>query len=216
MRPRAPWRWSGDRALLREIRGDDLGARNAQARSLYQRLRDRRFGEVEDVVPGAASVLVLLRPGLEPPAALLEALEEDLDDVEAARTAPHRHEIEVRYGGSAGPDLAELARLRGMSEREVVALHCSPVYTVGFLGFMPGFAYLIGLPPALSTPRLATPRTRVAAGSVAIGGSFTGVYPRSTPGGWRILGSTDFALFDVSAASPARLAPGDEVRFVPR
>jgi KipI family sensor histidine kinase inhibitor len=127
-----------------------------------------------------------------------------------------RHELHVRYGGNAGPDLSELARLHGMSETEVVALHSAATYVVGFLGFAPGFAYLIGLPPALVTPRLATPRTRVAAGSVAIGGSFTGVYPRSMPGGWRILGQTDLALFDVSAASPARLAPGDEVRFVPR
>jgi KipI family sensor histidine kinase inhibitor len=212
-RPR--WRWSGDGALLREIAQDDIAARNARARALYQRLAERRFDEVEDVVPGAASVLVLLRPGAEPSAALLEALDRDLSD---ARTPPEarRHEIGVCYGGSAGPDLAELARLRGMTEREVVELHCSPTYTVGFLGFAPGFAYLIGLPAALETPRLATPRTRVPAGSVAIGGSFTAVYPRSTPGGWRLLGLTDLALFDVSAPSPARLAPGDQVKFVPQ
>jgi KipI family sensor histidine kinase inhibitor len=212
-RPR--WRWSGDGALLREIAQDDIAARNARARALYQRLAERRFDEVEDVVPGAASVLVLLRPGAEPSAALLEALDRDLSDARTPREA-RRHEIGVCYGGSAGPDLAELARLRGMTEREVVELHCSPTYTVGFLGFAPGFAYLIGLPAALETPRLATPRTRVPAGSVAIGGSFTAVYPRSTPGGWRLLGLTDLALFDVSAPSPARLAPGDQVKFVPQ
>ena len=158
---------------------------------------------------------VLLRPGTEPSAALLEALDRDLSgpcDFPEARC----HEIDVGYGGSAGPDLAEVARLRGMTEREIVALHSSPTYTVGFLGFAPGFAYLIGLPAALETPRLSTPRTHVPAGSVAIGGSFTAVYPRATPGGWRLLGSTDFALFDVSAPSPARLAPGDLVKFVPR
>lgn len=212
-RPR--WRWSGDGALLREITQDDIAARNARARALYQRLAERRFDEVQDVVPGAASVLVLLRPGAEPSAALLEALDRDLSDAGDFAEA-RRHEIDVCYGGSAGPDLAELATLRGMTEREVVELHCSPTYTVGFLGFAPGFAYLIGLPAALETPRLATPRTRVPAGSVAIGGSFTAVYPRSTPGGWRLLGLTDFALFDVSAPSPARLAPGDHVKFVPQ
>jgi KipI family sensor histidine kinase inhibitor len=212
-RPR--WRWSGDRALVREIAQDDIAARNARARALHQRLGERRFDEVEDVVPGAASVLVLLRPGVEPSAALLEALDRDLSDAGMPREA-RRHEIGVCYGGSAGSDLAELARLRDMTEREVVELHCSPMYTVGFLGFAPGFAYLIGLPAALETPRLATPRTRVPAGSVAIAGPFTAVYPRSTPGGWRLLGLTDFALFDVSAPSPARLAPGDQVKFVPK
>lgn len=212
---RARWRWSGDRALLREIDADDTAARNAGARSLYQRLRERRFDEVEDVVPGAASVLVLLRAGTEPSAALVETLDRDLSDAGDFAEA-RRHEIDVCYGGSAGPDLAEVARLCGITEREIVALHCSPTYTVGFLGFAPGFAYLIGLPAALETPRLSTPRTRVPAGSVAIGGSFTAVYPRATPGGWRLLGSTDFALFDVSVPTPARLAPGDFVKFVPR
>ncbi len=216
MGAQASWRWSGDRALLYEIPGDGLAARNAQARAFYQRLRDRSFGEVEDVVVGAASVLVLLRLGMEPSAALADALEEGPAEGETANAAPCRHELDVRYGGDAGPDLPELARLHGMSEREVVVLHSSAIYSVGFVGFMPGFAYLIGLPAALATPRLATPRTRVPAGSVAIGGSFTGVYPRSTPGGWRILGVTDFRLFDVNAASPAPLTPGDEVKFVPR
>jgi len=209
------WRWSGDRALLREIAQDDVAARNARARALYQQLAERRFDEVEDLVPGAASVLVLLQPGSEPSAALLEALDRDIPHARPSREA-RRHEIRVCYGGSAGPDLAELARLRGMTEREVADLHCSPTYTVGFLGFAPGFAYLIGLPAALQTPRLATPRTRVPAGSVAVGGSFTAVYPRSTPGGWRLLGQTDFVLFDVEAPSPARLAPGDQVKFVPQ
>jgi KipI family sensor histidine kinase inhibitor len=161
-------------------------------------------------------VLVSLRPGLEPSPALLDAVDEGLAEGEPANATARRHELDVRYGGSAGPDLSELARLHGMSESEVVALHSAATYVVGFLGFAPGFAYLIGLPSALATPRLETPRTRVAAGSVAIGGSFTGVYPRSMPGGWRILGLTDLPLFDVSAASPGRLAPGDEVRFVPR
>jgi KipI family sensor histidine kinase inhibitor len=215
MGSRARWRWSGDRALLRDIAQDDIAARNAWARALYQRLAGRRFDEVEDVVPGAASVLILLRPGAEPSAALLEALDRDLSDAGRPREA-RRHEIGVCYGGGAGPDLSELARLHGLREREIVELHCSPTYTVGFLGFAPGFAYLIGLPAALETPRLATPRTRVPAGSVAIGGSFTAVYPRSTPGGWRLVGLTDVALFDVSAPSPARLAPGDQVKFVPQ
>ncbi len=171
--------------------------------------------EVEDVVPGAASVLVLLRPGTEPSAALVETLDRDLADAGDFAEA-RRHEIDVATAAARAPTWRRSARLHGMTEREIVALHCSPTYTVGFLGFSPGFAYLIGLPAALETPRLSTPRTRVPAGSVAIGGSFTAVYPRATPGGWRLLGSTDFALFDVSVPTPARLAPGDIVKFVPR
>jgi len=215
MGSRARWRWSGDRALLCEFAPGDVVARNAQARSLYQRLVARRLDEVEDVVPAAASVLVLLHPGAEPSAALVDVLDRDLPEPGDPADA-RRHEIDVCYGGNGGPDLAELARLRGMAEREIVAMHSSPTYTVGFLGFTPGFAYLIGLPAVLETPRLATPRTRVPAGSVAVGGSFTAVYPRPTPGGWRLLGRTEFSLFDASAPSPARLAPGDRVKFVPR
>jgi len=113
--------------------------------------------------------------------------------------------------------LAEWARIGSPSAfAELVERHASAKYTVGFLGFAPGFAYLIGLPERLVTPRLATPRTRVPAGSVGIGGQFTAVYPRATPGGWRIIGQADPSLFDLDADPPARLLPGDHVRFVPR
>jgi KipI family sensor histidine kinase inhibitor len=153
---RARWRWSGDRALLREIAQDAIALRNARARAFHRWLVERRFDEIENVVPGAASVLVLLRPGAEPAAALLEALDRDLSDGGTPDEA-RRHEIDVCYGGSAGPNLAELARVCGMTEREVVELHCFLTYTVGFIGCAPGFAYLIGLPAALETPRLSTP-----------------------------------------------------------
>jgi KipI family sensor histidine kinase inhibitor len=207
----------GDRAILREFLGDDLARRNQSARALYDRVRDLRLAEVEDVVPAAASLLVLLRAGEVPSPGLISAFErvEEAASAAAARE-PRVHEIGVTYGADAGPDLAELARMHGLDERAVVALHVSVRYTVGFLGFSPGFAYLIGLPATLATPRLATPRTRVPSGSVAIGGEFTGIYPRATPGGWRILGRTDVSLFDPGADPPTRLLPGDRVRFVPR
>jgi len=211
------WRWVGDQAILREFRGDGLARRNESARALYDRLRELRLVEVEDVVPAAASVLVLLRAGAKPPFDLLSALENEEPTARATvPREPRVHEIEVAYGGDAGPDLADLARLHGLDERTIVALHASTQYTVGFLGFSPGFAYLIGLPAVLATSRLATPRTRVPAGSVAVGGEFTGIYPRPTPGGWRILGRTDASLFDPHADPPSRLLPGDRVKFVPR
>jgi 5-oxoprolinase (ATP-hydrolysing) subunit B len=211
------WRWVGDQAILREFPGRDLARRNESARSLYARIRELRLAEVEDVVPAAASLLVLLRAGAAPPPVLISTLEHAQETALApAAREPRLYEIEVAYGGDAGPDLAELAHLHRLDERAVVELHAANDYTVGFLGFSPGFAYLIGLPTTLATPRLATPRTRVPAGSVAVGGEFTGIYPRASPGGWRILGRTDVSLFDPRADPPTRLLPGDRVRFVPR
>jgi KipI family sensor histidine kinase inhibitor len=123
--------------------------------------------------------------------------------------------VVVRFGGAEGEDLAAVGRETGLSEAEVVARLCAAELTVAFVGFSPGFPYLIGLPPELELPRLASPRTRVPAGSVAIAGPFAGIYPAATPGGWRVVGRTDFALFDPRASPPARLAPRDRARFVP-
>lgn len=123
-------------------------------------------------------------------------------------------EIPVEYGGERGPDLAEVAVALGLSAEEVVARHHAAEYRVAMLGFSPGFPYLLGLDPRLALPRRATPRTRVPAGSVAIGGAQTGIYPRESPGGWHVIGWTPRTLFDPARESPALLAPGDRVRFV--
>ena len=217
MSGRPTWRWVGDRALLSEFPGAELAAANRSARALDRSLRERSFPEVEDSIPAARSLLVLLHPGLGPSAELVSALEAEAEtDESSAAPASRDHEITVVYGGEAGPDLARIAGVSGLSERELVAAHSSVVYTVGFLGFVPGFAYLFGLPAKLAVPRLATPRTRVPAGSVAIGGEFTGIYPRATPGGWSIIGRTDLALFDPTRDPPALLRPGDRVRFLAR
>ncbi|MDE2234797.1 MAG: 5-oxoprolinase subunit PxpB [Gammaproteobacteria bacterium] len=120
------------------------------------------------------------------------------------------HEIPVRYDGQ---DLEEVAGISGLEPEEVIRRHSSAVYSVAFLGFAPGFPYMTGLDPALQVPRLKTPRTKVMAGAVAIAGEFAGIYPQATPGGWRILGHTDAVLFDARQTSPARLSPGDRVRF---
>jgi KipI family sensor histidine kinase inhibitor len=123
-------------------------------------------------------------------------------------------EIPVRYGGEFGPDLPDVARHTGFSPERVVELHSGAEYLVYFLGFAPGFAYLGGLPAELATPRLPAPRKRVPAGSVAIGGNQTGVYPIISPGGWRIIGRTDMKLFDPSASEPVVLRMGDRLRFI--
>jgi KipI family sensor histidine kinase inhibitor len=131
----------------------------------------------------------------------------------AAPAAGRAHDVPVVYGGEFGPDLQAVARHCGMTEAEVVARHGAQEYLAYMLGFMPGFAYLGLLPPALATPRQATPRVRVPAGAVAVAGRQTGIYPFATPGGWNLIGRTSLALFDPWAEPPALFAPGDRVRF---
>lgn len=123
-------------------------------------------------------------------------------------------EVPVCYDAAYGLDLEWLAREIGLSVDEVIALHTGATYHVHFLGFLPGFAYMGGVPDVLRVPRHSSPRTRVPAGSVAIAGAQAGIYPSDTPGGWRIVGRTPRAVFDPSRDGPSLLQPGDEVRFV--
>ncbi|NIH77819.1 5-oxoprolinase subunit PxpB [Amycolatopsis viridis] len=165
--------------------------------------------DLVEVVPGARTVLIAARPGstgLDAARRLIESA--DLEAVDGGES--REITIDVRYDGE---DLDLVARTAGVTADEVVELHTGATYTVAFTGFAPGFGYLTGLPEPLQQSRLDTPRTRVPAGSVAIAGEFTGVYPRSSPGGWRLLGHTDAVLFDSRAERPALLAPGDRVRF---
>lgn len=127
--------------------------------------------------------------------------------------APREVEIPVCYGGEFGPDLTDVAQMHGMTAAQVIELHSSPIYVVYFLGFAPGFGYLGGLPAALTSARLETPRAKVPQGSVGIGGNQTGVYPFSTPGGWRLIGRTPVAMFRRDANPMSLLQIGDHVRF---
>jgi len=120
-------------------------------------------------------------------------------------------EIVVRYDGA---DLAEVAAMTGLDPAEVVRAHTSTLWRVAFGGFVPGFGYLVGGDPRLQVPRRESPRTRVPAGSVALAGEFTGVYPRASPGGWQLIGTTDAVLWDPDRSPPAVLTPGTRVRFV--
>jgi len=168
----------------------------------------RRQGvEAGEIVPGAATVLF-------DEVAEIEVLRDVL--AEWSPTAePPRHasiEIEVRYDG---PDLAFVAEAWGTDPEGVVERHSSVEYVAAFCGFAPGFAYLQGLSGELAVPRLESPRSRVPAGSVALAGAWCGIYPTASPGGWRILGSTDAVLWDQVRDQPALLPPGTRVRFVP-
>jgi len=144
----------------------------------------------------------------------------DLPEAESpTKPAPGEVRLPTRFGsaaGESGADLDAVAAECGLTPEEVVARFCAATYTVAFVGFAPGFPYLIGLPPELEVARLPSPRPRVPAGAVAIAGPFAGVYPSATPGGWRLLGAAEISLFDPAATPPARLAAGDRVRFVAR
>ena len=197
------WRWMGDGAVMRAYDGTDDQA-NALAIAAWRAIGAEHLDEVLDVIPTSRSITVALRGGTQPSARLREMLDATFDPTTQSST---EHTIAVTYDGE---DLHEVARLHATTPDEVIAAHTAASYTVAFVGFAPGFGYLSGLPEALHTARLDSPRTRVPAGSVAIGGRWTGVYPSQSPGGWRLIGRTDAQMFDGASL----LAPGDRVRFV--
>jgi KipI family sensor histidine kinase inhibitor len=211
----------GDGAVLITFAGDATVASAARAQSLAARIRAARTAPLGwgAVVPAAASVLVHLDP-------LAADLDDTLAALQALATEPHSGddewpadapttEIAVRYGGEGGPDLVAVAEATGLTPRQVIEAHSSVEYRVLFLGFAPGFAYLGPLPDGLVIARRASPRVRVPAGSVAIGGPYTAVYPLASPGGWHLIGSTAHRAWDPAVAPEGLLAPGALVRFVP-
>lgn len=168
-----------------------------------------------DLVPAPGSLLLVMHDGHGARRVLKEAEKHWASPPPTTRQA-RLIEIPVNYGLENGPDLAVVAQHCGLTEQDVVARHCEATYTVSALGFMPGFAYLSGMDTCLATPRRQSPRPKIRAGSVAIGGVSTGVYPAESPGGWHIIGHTTLPLFDADASSPTLLQPGDQVRFVPQ
>lgn len=192
---------------------------NARVHALAARIRDAGPSWLRSLVPAFASLGVFFSDDADADAvrsALQAWIGDDPRDgatgsTDAARTV----EIPVSYGGEHGPDLESAAGELGIAPDDLIRRHSGGDYTVAMIGFAPGFPYLSGLDAALALPRLATPRAQVAAGSVAIGGAQTGIYPRESPGGWRLLGCTPCVLFDPAREPPSLLQPGDRVRFVP-
>ena len=185
----------GDRAVLIDCASLD------EAQGWFAALHD----EV-DAVLGARTVLLRGEPS--DLRALVDRSEPG--DITAAESGGEI-EVPVTYDG---PDLADVANHTGLSEDEIVAAHTGTPWTVAFGGFAPGFAYLVGGDERLAVPRRESPRTSVPAGSVGLAGEFSGVYPRSSPGGWQLIGRTDAVMFDVDRDPPALLMPGAPVRFV--
>ncbi len=166
-----------------------------------------------EVVPGLAT-LTFIPAGLFDEEVLRARIERLLEETDAVASEPSRMiELPICYDGECGPDLDEVAQHTGLSRDEVIARHLGGEYLVAMLGFSPGFPYLRGLPPELATPRRATPRLQIPAGSVGIAGPQTGIYPQATPGGWQLLGRTPVLLFSLDQIPPTLLQPGDVVRF---
>ena len=210
----------GDAAVLVTLGAgmDPLVSRRARAIAEAVTARRERERWLGRPVPAYASVLVPFDPlAIEPTAAMAIVAEiaAEARPPEADEGAGPVIEIRVRYGGPDGPDLDAVAELAGLRPADVVELHTGTTYEAFFVGFAPGFAYLGRVPAAIAVPRLATPRERVPAGSVGIAGEQTGVYPFDLPGGWRIVGRTRTAMWDLDRPRPALVGPADRVRFVP-
>lgn len=173
-----------------------------------------------ECVPAYASLLIRFDPlhwctesSLSAHEHLSQVVFDLLRNAPSVTEAPRDIVIPVLYGGDAGPDLAEVAAHARLTANEVIARHAGASYRVAMLGFAPGFPYLLGLDPSLAVPRRPDPRLHVPAGSVAIGGSQTGIYPADLPGGWHVIGRTPCTLFDPGAMPATLLQPGDRVRF---
>lgn len=213
---RARFRISGDRCLLAEYGSGIAVEINDKVRRMTASiLRQKRPG-IEGVVPSYTTLSVLYDPLGMDFATLtrwLWELEADLDQTDLP--APRVVEVPVCYGGDFGPDLEFVATHNGLQVPEVVAIHSGATYHIYAVGFAPGFCYLGGLDRRVHVPRLPTPRTEVPAGSVGIAEAQTGVYPQTSPGGWRLIGRTPLRLFDPQRAEPVPYQAGDKIRFRP-
>ena len=210
----------GETVLLLRLGTRIDGVLNARVHELVARLHAARLPGVIDIVPAYAALALHYHPGAWNHRDL-PAWRQLADAARSTLAGPARNvagatttiEIPVCYGAAHGADLAELARGLGLREAEIIERHAGGSYRVAMLGFAPGFPYLLGLDARLHAPRRATPRVRVPAGSVAIGGAQTGIYPSQLPGGWHLIGQTPVRLFDPLRDPPCLLAAGDRVRF---
>ncbi|HVV09937.1 allophanate hydrolase subunit 1 [Amycolatopsis sp.] len=193
----------GDQALLAEVDGIDA------VLGLYAALAESLPAGITEMVPAATTLLVRFDPRVTDPETLAARLA-GIEPVPAQSLRGGEVVVPVIYDG---PDLGEVGDSTGLGVAGVIAAHTATQYIVAFGGFAPGFGYLTGLDPRLHLPRRSVPRTKVPVGSVAIAGEYTGVYPRSSPGGWQLLGRTEIPLWDTERRPPALLAPGTKVRF---
>ena len=205
---------AGDAALVVEF-GDRIELElNEQVLRLSDRVRAARIDGVVETVPTFRSLMVLFDP-LVTDGTIVAAQIERLQDAGGAPRRTTLWRIPACYEAQHAPDLAEVAQRTGLSIEDVVARHAATRFNVYMVGFVPGFPYMGSLPRSLALPRRTDPRVRVPAGSIAIATNMTAIYPVESPGGWHLIGATPVRLFDLRAARPALLSPGDEVVFEP-
>ncbi len=206
----------GDKALLIEF-GDSIDpAINRRVHDLAASIESADVAGVVELIPTYRSLLISYDPMTTSPDLLSAAVTDSLASGSEKLSAPRRTvHVPTLYGSEYGPDIEFVARNAGLSNKQVVDIHSGVDYLVYGMGFSPGFPYLGGLDDRLAAPRLDSPRTEVAAGSVGIAESQTGVYPVASPGGWRLIGRTPIRLFDPDIDPPSVIQAGDHVRFVP-
>jgi KipI family sensor histidine kinase inhibitor len=198
----------GDTALLAELGTRLDTALNTRAIALAAALKKRR--DVRQAIAGYASVTVHFDPNLATQDSLVAAIKRLAAKRPAMEEPGRLHRIPVTYDG---PDIADVAERLNLSPDKVIELHTKPIYRVFLVGFVPGWAYLGPLVEELDLPRRAVPRTQVPAGSVAIAGRQTGIYPLPTPGGWHLIGRTNVRLFLPDSDPPCLFRAGDRVKF---
>jgi inhibitor of KinA len=205
----------GDAALLIQL-GDEIDIIiNQRVHALAAILDASPIEGFIETVPAYGTLVLHYDPLILTYAEIRKWVRATLDQVEATKfRKPRQVQVRVRYGGEFGVDLESVASSCGLSIEEVIRLHSARTYTVYMMGFTPGFPYMGKLDDAIVISRLQTPRARVPAGTVAIAGSQTGIYPIDSPGGWRLIGWTPLQLFDLESGSPFLFSPGDEVKFV--
>jgi inhibitor of KinA len=205
----------GDSALSVELSDTIDEAVSERVIALAQSLADTLVDGVEELVPTYRSLMVVYDPSIVRGRGLAATLQHRLDDLTVGNSHSRRFDVPVVYGGAVGVDLQELADMKGLTVSQLIELHSSVEYRVYMIGFAPGFAYLGGLPEILHMPRLATPRQRIEASAIGIGGKQASINSVPGPSGWRFIGRTPLRLFDPARAEPFLLEAGDRVCFRP-
>lgn len=207
---------AGDSALLIEFGREIDPETNRKITALVQLMREQHIEGIVDVIPAFCSLLINYDPRVLSYEELKERMEHLLKmETKTEATRKRIFEIPVCYGGGYGPDIENIAEHAGLSVEEVIKIHSSKDYLIYMLGFLPGFTYLGGLDERIYTPRLASPRLKIRAGSVGIGGSQTGIYPLDSPGGWQLMGLTPVRTYDPERQTPILVEAGDYIRFIP-
>ncbi len=206
---------AGDSSVLIQFGNTIDPEINYRISATVQIMREQHIVGVTDIIPAFCSLLINYDPRVISYEKIKERLEGILKmDIKADARQKKVYEIPVCYGGEFGPDIQNIADHAGLSVEEVIQIHTSRDYLIYMLGFLPGFTYLGGLDERIHTPRLANPRIKIAAGSVGIGGSQTGIYPMDSPGGWQLMGMTPVKTYDPERETPILVEAGDYIRFV--